>query len=726
MGVVVLLLLLFGTVAAVAPPETQEAAVRALATRLLGEHFALNVTVVVAAAEESDRFSVECDGSALRIVATSGVAAASGLNHFLQRGLNMSVSWLGDNVVSPWPPGKTLPPFIARNVRTPFARRYYFNVCTMGYSTAFWQWPRWEREIDLMALNGIDTPLAFVGQELAWLRTFAKFGVPQTNTSSSFFTGPAYLPWQRMGNIDAFLGPLPISWIERQAQLGQTIVKRMREFGMHVVLPAFAGHVPREFGVVHPKAAIHQLAPWSWEFEGTFFLDVMDPLFLDVGAEFIRQITTIFGNDDHLYNGDPFNEMVPPSEDPAWLGKASLAILSSLQAGDPDAVWVLQGWFLAYQADWWSSERAHGFLDTIPEEKLIVLDLWAERRPVWKENLVYGKRFIWNMLHNFGGRNDLYGSIDDVARGLHEALTNGTAKITGAGLTPEGIESNVVVYELMHQLFWTADSIDVDTFLCEFAQRRYGTDNPAFCSAWRILRETVYRVNTTRLGAPPDHVTSRPNMTMDAQNFYSPAALCNVWKIFVNSIPATPNAPLQYDLAMVSAQSLVNLVGMWHEKVVRAFEDKSSAELAKRSAELLEMIEGIDAVLASNAHTLLGKWLEDAKSWAVGASELSQFERNARRQVTLWGKRDSPHHDYAAKLWSGLVGTFYHERWRIFVASLSDALAAGRAWDQAAFLESVKDFELGWTEQQTLFPTKPKGDTAQIAKALFEKYGSLL
>lgn len=44
--------------------------------------------------------------------------------------------------------------------------RYNMNVCTFGYSYAHWDWKRWEREIDWMALNGINMPLAFVGYEL--------------------------------------------------------------------------------------------------------------------------------------------------------------------------------------------------------------------------------------------------------------------------------------------------------------------------------------------------------------------------------------------------------------------------------------------------------------------------------------------------------------------------------------------------------------------------------
>lgn len=33
-----------------------------------------------------------------------------------------------------------------------------------SYSMAFWDWERWEQEIDWMALQGINMPLAFTGQ----------------------------------------------------------------------------------------------------------------------------------------------------------------------------------------------------------------------------------------------------------------------------------------------------------------------------------------------------------------------------------------------------------------------------------------------------------------------------------------------------------------------------------------------------------------------------------
>ncbi len=42
------------------------------------------------------------------------------------------------------------------------------NVCTASYSMAWWDWRRWEEEMDWMALSGINLALAFTGQEAIW------------------------------------------------------------------------------------------------------------------------------------------------------------------------------------------------------------------------------------------------------------------------------------------------------------------------------------------------------------------------------------------------------------------------------------------------------------------------------------------------------------------------------------------------------------------------------
>lgn len=54
------------------------------------------------------------------------------------------------------------------------------------------------------------------GQEAVWLKVMPRWGVSREELQAHF-GGPAFLAWQRMGNIHSYAGPLPLSWIEDQA-----------------------------------------------------------------------------------------------------------------------------------------------------------------------------------------------------------------------------------------------------------------------------------------------------------------------------------------------------------------------------------------------------------------------------------------------------------------------------------------------------------------------------
>jgi alpha-N-acetylglucosaminidase len=71
-------------------------------------------------------------------------------------------------------------------------------VVTFGYTTPYWNWKRWEKELDWMALHGINMPLATVASEAIAARVWKKLGLSDGEISS-FFTGPAHFPWHRMG-----------------------------------------------------------------------------------------------------------------------------------------------------------------------------------------------------------------------------------------------------------------------------------------------------------------------------------------------------------------------------------------------------------------------------------------------------------------------------------------------------------------------------------------------
>lgn len=147
-----------------------------------------------------------------------------------------------------------------------------------------------------MALNGINLPLAFTGQEYVWHKVWSYFGLSEDEMD---FTGPAFLAWGRMGNIRNWANPLPKDWRDGQRDLGRQILAMTRAYGMTNVLPCFGGHVPAALQNLFPSANITWAPNWG-NFNSTYnalLLDPTDPLFYTIGKRFIQEIMSEFGTD---------------------------------------------------------------------------------------------------------------------------------------------------------------------------------------------------------------------------------------------------------------------------------------------------------------------------------------------------------------------------------------------------------------------------------------------
>ncbi|BFY99942.1 hypothetical protein BsWGS_02982 [Bradybaena similaris] len=326
-------------VKAQASPATQAEAAKELIGRLIGTKaslFNVNVNESIGP-EDRDTFELSSanDGN-IQIIGTSGVAVAMGFYHYLKYFCNGQRTWAGQQTQLP-----ELLPAIAVTIKitTNDKFRYYQNVVTQSYTMAFWNWERWEQEIDWMALHGINLPLAFVGQEAIFQKVYLTLGISQAELDE-YFSGPAFLAWARMGNIEGWGGPLPQAWITNKLLLQQKILSRMRSLGMMPVLPAFAGHVPKAITRVFPQANVTHLPTWNTfnaTYSGTYLLDFQDPLFIGIGQLFMEMMIQELGT-DNVYNCDIFNEMNPNSNDPSYLSAAGKAVFGGMLAGDPQAV----------------------------------------------------------------------------------------------------------------------------------------------------------------------------------------------------------------------------------------------------------------------------------------------------------------------------------------------------------------------------------------------------
>lgn len=196
------------------------------------------------------------------ISGVTGVDLLSGLHWYLKHWCGAHISWdkTGGVQLSSVPKAGSLPRIKDDGllVQRPVPWNYYQNAVTSSYTFAWWDWQRWEKEIDWMALQGINMPLAFTGQEAIWQKVFQNFNISSSDLND-FFGGPAFLAWSRMGNLHGWGGPLPQSWLDQQLILQKKILSRMYELGMTPVLPAFSGNVPAALKHVFPSAKITRL-----------------------------------------------------------------------------------------------------------------------------------------------------------------------------------------------------------------------------------------------------------------------------------------------------------------------------------------------------------------------------------------------------------------------------------------------------------------------------------
>lgn len=677
---------------------------------------------------DKDAFEIVSRGSKIILRGNNGVSVASALYYYLTHYAHCQVTWNGVNLNLPQklPSVKRL---VHKN--TPYQYRYYLNYCTFNYSMSWWGWDRWQKEIDWMALHGINMPLALTGQEYTWYRVYKDMGFSDEDLKG-FFCGPAYFSWFWMGNLDAWGGPLPVSWMESHRDLQQQILRRERELGMKPILQSFTGHVPPSFQKHFPTSTLKK-TNWNNGFADTYILDTKDPLFAEIGRKFIEAQTRLYGT-DHLYSADTFNENEPPTNDTTYLSALSARVYQGMSNADPKAIWVMQGWLFYSDRKFWNQPQVKALLNAVPDDHMIVLDLAAEIQPVWKRTgAFYGKPWIWNMLHNFGGNIVLFGRMNEVANGPASALADPNSKrLAGIGLTMEAIEQNPVLYELMTANIWQDKPVNLDEWLKQYQLNRYGHVNKYTQQAWETLRKTVYRGGSIIRDGSESIITGRP--TLDSNTVwthttfnYKPKDFLPAWDAIIKAIPACQGSDgFRYDVTDITRQALANYALPLQNKWVNAYRQKNTADFKKYSGEYIQLIADMDALLRTRKDFLLGPWLADARNQGTTKAEKDLYEKNARDLITLWGNADSPLHEYSCRQWSGLLNDFYKPRWQQFFVLLEDALMSGKEADLKGFDKSIRQWEWKWVNSHKNYPLQTSGSSVTMAKAIYKKYRKLI
>jgi len=708
----------------------QEMAVRGLIQRIMPGQAEQVKIKIVARKQEKEYFEISNNAGKVFIKGNTAVAVASGLNWYLKYFCNLHYVWNGSNMNLP--AELPLPKSLTRIQVFP-NWRVYMNYCTFNYSAAWWDWQRWEREIDFMAMNGINMPLSVVGLEGVWYNCLRRIGYSDEK-ARDYLVGPAFLAWQWMTNIESTAGPLPKNWIDQHVKLGKKIMQRELEFGMQPIQQGFTGAIPRSFIKKYPKAKIALGKSWC-NFTPTAQLDPLDPLFKTFGKIFLEEQDKLFGSHGY-YAADPFHEGTPPRPGKAYLKAVGAAIENLIVGFDPKAKIAMQAWSIRKD-----------IATAISKDKLLILDLKGNKYKEKGFKGFWGYDYIVGNLHNFGGRINIHGDLHLVASNQYQKARKVYPNAVGSGLFMEGIGQNPLYYDMAFEMPFHSGAINPEDWLKNYAKRRYGMHSEKVEQALVLLLNGPYKKgtndveNSSIIAARPalDVKKSGPNAGFDIP--YPPMTLVQALSLLLSeSDRLQASDGYRYDVVDITRQCLSNLGQRMHKKAARAFLCYDQKEFALQSGRFLQLLQDTDTLLGTREDFSFDHWLKTARAQGTTAAEKDLYEYNASLQLTWWGADKEPIiFDYAWKEWSGLISGYYLPRWQQFYGMLQHKfdtagsysekhlpLVYGRETLRAnPFYSSLADWEQNWIKSKKVLKPLHTGREIEIAKALFIKYQPL-
>jgi alpha-N-acetylglucosaminidase len=686
---------------------------QALLQRLL-PHQARQFTLGrLASVDGHERFRIASADGHIKVEGSTPSALLFGVNWYLKYVAHVQISPNGDRLGMNDFPLPTAP--IEKETAYPY--RYAFNENVDGYTTPYWDWPRWQREIDVMALSGINAVLIERGMDSVLYQTFRDVGYSDAEIRA-WITQPAHQNWQLMGNMCCFNGPISMALMRKRAQSTQRIVARLRELGITPVFPGFYGIVPADFQQKFPQAHVVPQGEWVG-FTRPGWLDPRDPMFAKLAAAFYQHQHALYG-DSTVYDMEVFQEGGRSGDVP--VPAAARAVQNAMLAAHPGARWMMLAWHGNPRQD---------LLSGVDRQHLLIVDIGRERvAHDEREKDFQGAPYLFGGLWEFGGRTTLGANTHTITEELQrQSRTNGN--MLGTALFTEGMDTNPFAYDLFTEMAWRNEPVDTTQWMGEYVQRRYGDADPHALAAWKVLLNTAYAIQVGPVDFDSERDAAQESLfdaqpSLDARSAsswapkgmrYDPAAFKQVLPELLQVAPALRSSDTYpYDLVDVARQTLANESRALLPQIKAAYEGKDRAQLGTLTRRWLQLMDLQDQLLASNRFFLVGSWLAPVAPWASTAEERTRLDYDARSLLTTWGDRqaseDGGLHDYGNKDWAGLTRDYYRLRWETYFHALDDALRTGTA------PKKIDWFAMGdaWNHGTQRYAEQPAGDAYTIAE----------
>ncbi|MFI0058362.1 alpha-N-acetylglucosaminidase [Streptomyces virginiae] len=684
---------------------------RAALERLLPRH-AGQFTLVPDPAAGADTFTVSGTAGAVTVRGSTGATLLTGVGWYLQHVAGADIGWPGDSIGMLPARLPAVPAPVTRSAQVP--HRYALNDTDDGYSGPYRTFEEHQRQIDLLALHGINEVFVQVGAEYPYYRALQRFGY-SAEELRQWIPGPGHQSWWLLQNLSGFGGPVTERLMRERAELGGRIAEQLRGLGMTPVLPGYFGTVPAGFAARNAGAATVAQGDWAG-FDRPDWLDPASPVFTKLAAAYYAEQRAVFG-DSSMYRMSPLHEGGRTGS--VDVGAAAGAIQGALHAAHPGALWAVLGW---------QDDPTAELLAGVDTSKLLILDGLSDRyNRLDRETRWGGAPYAMGTIYNFGGHTTIGANTSVWLERFGPWRAKNNSALTGIAYLPEATGTNPAAFDLFTDLAWDAGPIDQRTWFAGFAARRYGRPDAEAAAAWEELRKGPYSTSSGLWSESQDSLFSaRPSLSAVGAAYWSPKSMRypagSVRRALDHLLRVDPalrrSSAYRFDLVDTARQALANHSRVLLPKIKAAYEAKDLARFRTLTAEWQDGMRLLDQVTGSDPNLLLGTWLSRARSHGADRAEQDRYEYDARSLLSVWGRRSTSEggflHDYANREWSGLISELYARRWTAYFATLDEALVGGAAPREIDW----HAFEEEWAGRTTRHPDRPGGDPYRLATAV--------
>ena len=685
----------------------QPQSIVALAERVqngLSEHFIFELME-----SPNEQFEISNKGSKIVVRGSTLNSITAGLGWYLKYYCNSGTFWTVKRNPIPVP----LPKVNGKIVhQTSMKHRYYFNYCCDRYSYRYWDWTRWEQEVDWMALNGINIALIIIDRAAVLWKVCESYGVRET--VNRYYGNDRLMPH---GQCFFQLHQYEMSQLDSRVRLQQTVIARMRDLGINPLLDGFKGIVPKQLTETMKNVKFFDGGVYNNTTKEPV-IDISDPFFEEFGTKYYQLQKKLYG-DQLFIDADPIIEGTGPAVD---FGDLGLKIQNLILNTYPDATWVLQGW---------AGNPRDELLTKTDAERTLILDLACEYRPQWNKREIHSTTpWVFSLLNNYGGKTGLYGNLDNIFDQQAEAKSLPPGKfLHGVGALLEGIENNPVVWNALFESAWMDAKPEMDRWIQDYAKGRYGKRNDHAEKAWDIIYKKIY--STTRnqvVGATENIMCARPKLELDrvwrgctSVPYFTNEDIFTAWdEMLLAADELGVSDGYQLDLVELTREIISNYAWELYPKVIAAHQRGDKMMFDRLSEQFLELFDDMELILSTRKEFMLATWIERHRSWGRNEPEMNYFERAAKSILTIYSDiptLETRLHDYAHRELSGTMKDFYKPRFEKYFSELRKTTDKN-AEPKIDWFE----FDHKWTVTPSNYMTNASCCPVDACKVIHDKY----